>query len=314
MSLSTTVQVSEGDSVAQRGVLGVRTIERLRSRLASNLIPLPFLGYGLMRGWMSIFCDTSFGAGPSAGTSLDAFDLAIVAFHIIVILLSSRLTPLRSKRWLQNLAVATLVTSSLLWHVPLAGHGMPAVVAWLQTALAGFGCTVLPLLWFELYATLSPVRICLYYASSLLVGAGVGWLYQGFRPEWLSVAAALLPLASLRCLRNCYAREDATSTRGLQWARFSFPWMPVLVITGFAFSYGMLRLSSSPAVQQETSIGTVAGCVLIVALVVFARGKVGFGAAYGKVLPLATAASLTLAAAVEGSNPWLSNLLANGGF
>ena len=288
----------------------------LRAWLASvPRIPLPFLGLGVYRAWLNVVFETSLADAPSGfSVSQDVFDLVMIVVLLACAFCSRRLTPLYARGWVRAACVALLTGTSLLGYAAYATWLPLGLLAWLYTVMGGAGIALMILLWSELYGMLSPVRICLYYAASLVVGAALGWLYMGFRAAWLPLATAILPLASMRCLRNCHRDESVSSACDTGWASFSFPWKPVLVIAVYSCAYGMLQSGISGVSRPNTSIGTVLCAAMVVAFVALGhRDRFDFSLMYGNLLPFLSAALLILAA-VGGLDPWWGNLFANWGY
>lgn len=258
-------------------------------------IPLPFLGLGVFRAWLHLLAGTVARTPAALGAApLPAFpsDPVIVATFLTFVLLARRLTPLRSRRWVWLAAGALLAVGSLTTYAVLVPGLSPLAVSVARVIADGVGIPLMFLLWFELFGSIGPTRTCLSYAGSFVVSAAISWFYQGFQPEWLPLATAVLPLVSLRCLQNCYRHErivrllgeseDEDEERGRRggavlprgggfwadgraagpvpgmrpdgagWASFAFPWKPVLVIAAFSFAYGLLSSGSISGVTHPT--------------------------------------------------------------
>ncbi len=290
-----------------------------RSRLGGwfasiPLVPLPFLGLGVYRGWLNVIFEDGLTAGATGySVSQNAFDLVMIVALLVCASLSRHLTPLYTRRWPVPLCAMLMVGTSLMGYAFASGLLPTLMVAVPYTIMGGLGTALIILLWSELYGMLSPTRICLYYAASLVVGAGVGWLYRGFQPDWLPAATALLPLVSLRCLRNCHRDERVAPVSDAGWAEFSFPWRPVLIIAVYSFAYGLLQSGIAGVSRPNTSVGTVLCALAIAAIIMAAHDRVDFGSIYGALLPFMTAVCLILAAVVPQS-PWWANFCANWGY
>ncbi len=279
---------------------------------AVPLIPLCFLGQAAYRAWLNVaFSKDIFGAGPAFFVSQNAFDLTITLTMIACMLLARQLTPLYARTWPRLACAGLMLASSVLGFIPLWGPSSPTLLL-TSTILGGAGTTLAILLWGELYGRLTPVRICLYYAASQAVAAGLSWMYEGFKLEWLPVMVPLLPLVSMLLLTDCYRAEPASDTVDRPWARFSFPWKPVLVIAVYSFAYGLMQSSFSSVMRPVMSIGTVACALAVVGAIVFLRRWLGFEGIYGTLLPIMAAVTLLLAAMGEMPPGW-RNFFANWG-
>lgn len=277
-------------------------------------IPLPFLGLGIYRAWLNVLFEDGLTAGAVGfSVSQNVFDLVMIVTLFVCAFSARRLTPLYTRAWVRVVCGALLTLSTLLAYVFWFGHLPVAVIAWPYTIMGGVGIALMILLWSELYGMLSPTRICLYYAASLVVGAAVGWMFRGFDPLMLPLAASTLPLISLRCLWNCHCGDYVAPVKALEWARFSFPWKPVLVIAVYSFAYGLLQTSIASVARPNAAPGTALCALFIVVFMLAAHDRADFGSVYGTVLPFASAVFLVLAA-VGGLGPWWGNLFANLGY
>ena len=273
---------------------------------AVSRIPLPFLGLAAYRAWLNVaFSKEIFGTGPAFFLSQNAFDLALAVSMLACVLLARWLTPLHARAWPRIACAGLLVFATLLGFIPLWGP----FSGWLllaSTVVGGIGATLAILLWSELYGRLTPVRACLYYSASLAVAAGLSWMYEGFKIDWLPVMVPLLPLVSMALLSQCYALVPAAEAREGTWARFSFPWKPVSVIAVYSFVYGLMQSAFSSYMRPVMSLGTVA-CALTITVAIASLGRlISFEGLYGTVLPLMAAMFLLLATSgdlsIEGRN------------
>lgn len=245
---------------------------------ALPFIPLPFLGLAAYRAWLNVaFSKDIFGAGPAFFVSQNAFDLTITLAMVACVLFARQLTPLYAHTWPRIACAGLLVGSSVLGFLPLWGPSSPELLL-AATVAGGMGTTLAILLWNELYGRLAPVRICLYYAASQAVAAGLSWMYEGFKAEWLPVMVPLLPLVSMVFLTDCYRAVPTTATNTAEkpWARFSFPWKPVFVIAVYSFAYGLMQSTFSSVMRPVMSLGTVGCALFVVAAIVALRRWLGF--------------------------------------
>lgn len=273
---------------------------------AISRIPLPFLGLAAYRAWLNVaFSKDIFGTGPAFFFSQNAFDLTLAVSMLACVLLARWLTPLHVHVWPRIACAGFLVFATLLGFIPLWGPSS----GWLllaSTVVGGIGTTLAILLWGELYGRLTPVRACLYYSASLVVAAGLSWMYEGFKIDWLPIMVPLLPLVSMAFLSQCYALVPVVGSRESSWVRFSFPWKPVLVIAVYSFVYGLMQSTFSSYMRPVMSLGTAA-CALTIVVAIAALGRwVSFEGLYGTVLPLMAAMFLLLATSgdlsIEGRN------------
>lgn len=285
----------------------------LRRWLASvPRIPLMFLGLGVYRAWLTVALGAGSGA-PELVVSQNVFDIAMVLVLLACAFGARHLTPLHAQRWAQPLCGALLVAATLLGYASFAGATPGDAAALGATVMGGAGIALMILLWSELYGTLSPVRICLYYCASLVAGAVVSWVYDGFKADWLPVMTAVLPVVSLLCLRACYRASGEAVERQQSWASFSFPWKPVLVVAIYAFAFGLLQTGVSEVTRSTSAVGTVVCAVVVMGAVVLLRERVEFAAVYGMGLPFMSAVFLILGAVLPASSGY-ANLFATWGY
>ena len=260
-------------------------------------VPLPFLGLGVYRAWIEVAFVGSFVDYPThAFAGHNAFDAFMVAALLILAALSRRLTPLRAHVGVRRASLAALVLSTLGGYASIWLPQAAPCLAWPCALLGGAGIAVVILLWSELYARLSPVRICLYYASSLIAGAAVIWVWRGFMLPWLPVMTCVLPIVSLAMLRACYASlpAEAPGEADASAAPFTFPAKPVAVVAVYSFAFGLQEATAYQSWGPHSSPGLVACAALVVAVIALLPRRVEFASLYGTWLPLVSATFLVL--------------------
>lgn len=302
-----------GGPVDARGVLSA--FAHLRSRLAAvPSIPLFFLGLGVYRAWIEIAFVGSFVDFPThAFAGHNAFDAFMVVTMLLCARFACRLAPLYRCRAVRYGAPALLVASTAIEFSSVWFPQTAAWAAWAAVLFGGVGIAFVILLWSELYGCLSPVRICLYYASSLVAGAVIIWVYRGFVIEWLPAMTCLLPVVSLLCLRSCYRSMPSESLPRHDWARFSFPWKPVLLVAVYSFAFGLQETGAYQVTGPHSSPGMVACALVVVAGIVLLGDRIEFSTIYSLWLPFMSAVFLALPA-LGGMSPWLCNFCANWGY
>ncbi len=224
----------------------------------------------------------------------DLFDLVMIAVLLALALAAKRVVYLGRRRWVPMATGGLLVVSTALGFWSLFDTGAAQAVAVPACVCGGVGIALMILLWSELYGQLSPVRICLYYALSLMLGAALVWVYRGFVAQWLPVMTGLLPVLSLAMLFRCYAIPSVAQEPRRAWVSFSFPWKPVLVIATYSFAFGVQEGLTYQFGGPHSAVGMVA-CALLVAgaIAVFPRA-VPFGQLYSRWLPMVAAVALVL--------------------
>lgn len=148
-------------------------VSSLRSLAAA--IPLCVTGVGVYRAWIEIMFVGSFVDFPFARVvGHDLFDLVMIAVLLILALAAKRVVYLGRRRWVPLVTGALLVASTVLGFWSFFDAGVAQAVAIPACVCGGVGIALMILLWRELYGQLSPVRICLYYALSLMLGRWCG--------------------------------------------------------------------------------------------------------------------------------------------
>lgn len=268
-----------------------------RPNQLSSVIPLPFLGLGVYRAWLEIvFVDSFVGFPTQALIGQGSFDLVIVAMFFLMALLWRRISPLHTRRWAQLLGTAFLLCSTAAGFLSIWQPGLTGVLAWPSALLGGIGIALHALLWRELYACETPVRICLFYALSLVLSALIIYVYQGFVLAWLPAMTCLLPLASLLCLRKAYQQQPAQDRPQTVPASFSFPWKPLAVVALYSLVFGLQAAHSYSLFDSHSSPGMLL-CAVLVALVLIPAGgrrHLPFEALFGMWLPYVAALCLLL--------------------
>lgn len=237
-------------------------------------IPLVFLGLGLYRAWIEIVYVGTWIPFPTLSVAgQDLFDGAMVLVLLVCAFAYRRLTPLFRKRvllWIASVAVSagTVVNFAALALPEFAGAvAAPAAIA------CGIGIAVLILIWSELYACLSPYQVAVYYAASILAGAAAIGLCRGFILPYASVAATLLPLISLACVMRGFASLPPESLPRQRTVRAPLPWMPIALMSLYAFAYGLRENELTAVMGPMSSVGVVAASAIVLVGIVGFRDR-----------------------------------------
>ena len=199
--------------------------DRLALGFSSTIsrIPLPFLGLAAYRAWLNVaFSKDIFGTGPAFFFSQNAFDLTLAVSMLACVLLARWLTPLHAHTWPRIVCAGLLVFATFLGFIPLWGPS-PGWLLLASTVVGGVGTTLVILLWSELYGRLTPVRACLYYSASLVVAAGLSWMYEGFKIDWLPIMVPLLPLVSMAFFKPVLRPRACRGNQGELLGAFFLP-------------------------------------------------------------------------------------------
>ena len=197
--------------------------EELRGSLLFGyipVVPLAFLGLGIYRAWIEIAFVGTFVPFPfSMATPRDLFDSIMVLTVVLCAIFAKKLKTLVGRRSALTITGILLTTSTVL---SFSAFYAPNIATELGTAsgiVGGVGIAFMIVIWSEIYGSLNPFRVAAYYSLSIVAGALVIYVYEGFKFEWLFVMTALLPLVSLLCAHSALlhipksdrpARREAT--------------------------------------------------------------------------------------------------------
>ena len=264
----------------------------------SRAIRLPhvcgfFLGLGLYRAWIEICFVGSFVAYPAPYPMRGLFDLSCVAVLFVCAALASRLSPLARRHWAPLSTGILMTLAALLGFVAIARPELAHTLAIASPLMGGVGVGLMILLWSELYGSLSPVRIALYYALSQLAGAVVIWTFKGFALPWLAVYTCLLPVVSLAMLRAAWRwLPQERRPRVGTGARFTFPWKPAALVSVYAFAFGLQEATTYATNGPHSGLGMVATAFAVIVGITLLSRWVDFGTIYSLWLPVLMMASL----------------------
>lgn len=259
-------------------------------------IPIAFLGLGAYRAWIEIAFVGSFVSFPAADVAgHDAFDLVMIATMLLCAVLAKRTGPYFSRTPLYAGSGIALVASTCCMFASIAVPAWASSLAVAAVALGGAGIAVVILLWSELYGCLNPFRVALYYSASMIVAALVIYVCRGLSVEWLGIATAVLPVASLASVAAGFRALPSDELPAAHPTKFSFPWKIVLLMAVYAFAYGLKESSMYQSTfGPHSAFGTLAVAAVVFFGVIARGGKFDFAVIYRIALPLMVAAFLIL--------------------
>ena len=276
--------------------------EELRGSLLFGyipVVPLAFLGLGIYRAWIEIAFVGTFVPFPfNMATPRDLFDSIMVLTVVLCAIFAKKLKTLVGRRSALTMTGILLTTSTVLSFSAFYAPNIATELGTVSGIVGGVGIAFMIVIWSEIYGSLNPFRVAAYYSLSIVAGALIIYVYEGFKFEWLFVMTALLPLVSLLCAHSALLhipKSDRPARR--EATKFSVPWKAVFLMAAYAFAYGLLEIRSySGGFGPHSSPGT-----LIAALAIFLgvciRGKhFDFGLIYRGALPITVAAFLLLPA------------------
>lgn len=249
-------------------------------------VPLAFLGLGLYRAWIEIVYVGTWIPFPTlAVAGQDLFDGAMVLVLLACALAHRRLSPLFRRRALLWIAAGAVSLGTLANFAALAAPGLAAVVAAPAAIACGVGIALLILVWSELYACLTPYQVAVYYAASILAGAAVIGLCRGFVLSYACAAATVLPLASLACALRGFSSLPSESLPHQRSVRTPLPWMPIALMSLYAFAYGLRENELTAVMGPMSSVGVIAASSIVLVGIVGFRDRFDLDAMQRIALP-----------------------------
>lgn len=251
-------------------------------------IPFTFLGLGVYRAWIEIVFVGSFVSFPALSFSMrDLFDIACCITAVLCFVFARRISPFFNKPLVYLICGLGLTVSTIGMFGMIFMPQVFAPLAFVWAVLGGFGIALLILFWSELYGCLNPLRVALYYSASIVVGALVVYVYQGFKEPWLMVMTAFLPMASLYMVKRSFLSLPVAERPATTWTPFSVPWKAVLFMAAYAFGYGLMEGGIySDIFGPHSAPGVVLVGLLVFVGVAFRGGRFDFALIYRIALPL----------------------------
>lgn len=258
--------------------------------------PLAFLGLGIYRAWIELSFVGTFVDFPTVQFDCrNLFDLVMFATLVACALLARRIGPFYDKRLVYGTCGTTLTLSTILMFATVYLPAWSFPFSLVSSVLGGFGIALMILIWSELYGCLNPLRVALYYSTSIVVGALIIYVYHGFLFPWLFVMTAILPGASLLAATRGFNLLPPDERPSPSWSEFSVPWKVILLMAIYAFAYGLTENHLySGALGPHSAIGTVViACVVILGTLV-RGGRFDFGIVYRLALPFTVGAFILI--------------------
>lgn len=279
------------------------------------VIPLAFLGLGVYRAWIEIVFVGSFVDFPITQYSTrDIFDIVMTLTLFGVAVFARKIGPFFNKKlaYLISGIALTVATTLVFWS--MIQPEMAYQFALASSLLGGVGIAIIILLWSELYGCLNPLRVALCYSASIIVGAVLIYIYRGFAFPWLFVMTSILPTVSLLMVWRGFNVLPDPEKPSLSWSRFSIPWKAILLMSLYAFAYGLMETHLYTGfLGPHSAFGTVIIATFVFLGVVIRGGNFDFGLIYRVGLPLMVG-SLIILSSLGLFGETLSNIFAAGGY
>jgi DNA-binding CsgD family transcriptional regulator len=161
--------------------------------------------------------------------------------------------------------------------------------------MGGGGIALLILMWSEIYSCLNPIRVALYYSTSLFTAAIIIYIFRGSLMPWIFVGSLILPVVSLLCVLLSYRSIPAEDLPVAPTRNFSFPWKPVLLMSIYGFAFGLREINLyTSTFGPHSSFGTAFAALVVFAGVLVYGRHFDFTRVYRLALPLMVGAFLLL--------------------
>ncbi len=222
-----------------------------------QLLPLRFLGMGLLIAWMCCAHIVWVFPGPDFPMGLrNAFDTGMRIGDIVALLAlaaaAPRLGSLGAKRRLNEVAVALSVVGTWGIGLGLIPGGASEAVVLLCSIPTAFGGACLFCLWAQVYARMGITRAVVYGSLSCLLAAGVSFVVTTMKAPYAIVATGLLPLVSLLCVLQSLRLVPNEPLRSRD-VRYPMPWKLIVVMMVAGFLSG----ASGTGLPQPEGVGSV---------------------------------------------------------
>lgn len=211
----------------------------LRAKIvALKGVPLSFLGYSLIRAWISLLYANPALPGLSENASPQLlFDVAFVGASVAMAFGARRLTPLNDKTGALALSAVCMGCAALLQGAP-ASAMPPDLLMIVSPCLAGVGTAVAIMVWLELFSCLNPLRTVIYLLLGTVGGVLLTFLLEGFREGYLTGVLAVCPALSMLMARNAYRSLDTADVPGGH-LRILTPWRIYAVMALYELINGL---------------------------------------------------------------------------
>ena len=276
-------------------------------------VPLAFLGLALYRAWIELVYVGSPVDFPFIASSVhNLYDACMIALLFVLAALHRKVEPLYTKPWVYALGALLMVGGTVATFATMVVPDVRLAAA--GAAAGGAGTAFIILLWSELYASLDPFRVGLYYCASMIAAAFIIYFCHGLLLPWAAGTAVLLPLGSLLFVVLGFMSLPASERPRASAARFSFPWKPVFLMAIYAFAFGLREESQySTGFGPHSAFGTLAMALFLFVVIYRQSSDFKFGTIYRVGLPLMMGAFLVIPA-FGGLNAQVANFCAMGSY
>lgn len=258
----------------------------LAGRLAELwTMPWAFLGFALWRAWVSLsYAAPAFCLPPQAPLNGKlAYDLCLAGTAVLLALGSRKIVPLNGRRWAYMSCWLLMSASTAIQVVGLYAELAPVFYG-IRDVLAGVGSALMILLWCEIYACLSSIRVAVYLSLSFILGVLVAFLLEGLCDAYLQGAMLALPGLALVCAHRSYSLYVEPADRPQPSESRFVPWRVFVLLALYGVLEGLcaVRVGSDYArlVGSHATWATLAGSVLLFACAYYLSDRFDFSRLY----------------------------------
>lgn len=264
----------------------------LKERIRDSFhIPLFFFGLGAYRAWIELtYTNPPFPLPINDCFGANVQDVFLALALLAVALLSKRLYPLHKKSSLVWGSAAAMALATILKFWSAHAPNLVQFLSIPSLILSTVGLTVVILLWCELFTSLNPYRVILYFSASLAVGWVLVFFLRAVASPQIDILTVLLPFASVSCAYKSFAAIAPSAADARSQKNRLFPWKIVFVMAAFTFAFALFESSPSALGGPLSSTG-----MLFISLVVFAAAALSSGRLIPATLempPMATCSSM----------------------
>lgn len=248
-------------------------------------MPLAFLGFALWRAWVSLSYAAPVFVLPSQAPVEGklVYDLCLVAASVALALGSRRIVPLNARRWAYVGCWLLMSASTAIQVAGLYAELAPALYV-ARDVLAGVGSALMILLWCEVYACLSSIRVAVYLSLSFMLGVLVAFLLEGLRPAYLQGAMLALPGLALVCAYRSYSLYVEPPDRPRSSASRFVPWRVFVLLALYGVLEGLCAVRVGDAylrlVGSHATWATLAGSLLLFVCAYYLSDRFDFSRLY----------------------------------
>ena len=232
-------------------------------------LSIAFFGMAFARAWLSIIF-----VGPDSGMpalpvlSHTLFDVAYVAFSLIVLALARRLVPYSEKRWAYAATLAGMLVASVAFVAqPLMPGSLVSGACSVAALVGGASFMSCSLLSAEVLAGVSILRIAIYLSGANVLSSVLVFFLAGAELPQTVVAVLVLPVLALACVLAARGTLPEHDRQKAGYPRFQLPWKLLALVAVFSFVYGMEQQSFVAGAGRHSSLSTaiIMGIIFVTA-------------------------------------------------